>query len=103
MKRFYRTVLIAIVCAVAAPWAQAEAPNAVIAQADAASGAPEKASPQGKPAPMREFATPPVPEFMLHKSSKPMTVEEMQRQAHEASEKARREREARQKSADPAK
>lgn len=45
----------------------------------------------GKPAnPPMEFETPPVPDFMLKKPDKPLSVEEMKRQAEEAAERARR-------------
>ena len=36
-----------------------------------------------------EFAPPPVPSFMLKKPEKPLTLEEMQRQADEAARRAR--------------
>ena len=39
---------------------------------------------------MPVFETPPVPEFMLKKPAKPLTQEEMRKQADEASERARR-------------
>jgi hypothetical protein len=51
---------------------------------------------KGKPPPELYFAPPPVPEFMLKKPEKPLTLEEMKRQADAAAEKekARRAREA---------
>ena len=36
-----------------------------------------------------DFSPPPVPEFMLRKPEKPLTLEEMQRQADEAAQRAR--------------
>lgn len=44
----------------------------------------------GGPAALPDFSPPPVPEFMLRKPAKPLTLEEMQRQADEAAERARR-------------
>ena len=49
-------------------------------------------APKSDAPPMREFEPPPVPEFMLRKSTQPLTIEEMRRQADEASERARRAR-----------
>jgi len=55
---------------------------------------PAPASPvQGAPQP--DFSPPPVPGFMLRKPDKPLTLEEMQRQADEASSRARAERDKR--------
>lgn len=42
-----------------------------------------------------DFSPPPVPEFMLRKPAVPLTLEEMQTQADEASRRARNERERR--------
>lgn len=39
-----------------------------------------------------DFSPPPVPEFMLRKPDKPLTLEEMKAQADEASRKARAEK-----------
>ena len=39
-----------------------------------------------------DFSPPPVPGFMLRKPDKPLTLEEMQQQADEASRRARAER-----------
>ena len=39
---------------------------------------------------MREFEPPPMPEFMLRKPAQPLSQAEMQRQADEAAEKARK-------------
>ncbi|MHB8165184.1 MAG: hypothetical protein ACYDDT_00155 [Sulfuricella sp.] len=46
-----------------------------------------------------DFSPPPVPEFMLHKSAKPLTVEEMKKQADQAAEKAKAEKAAAEKAA----
>jgi len=43
-------------------------------------------------APQPDFSPPPVPEFMLRKPAKPLTLEEMQKQADEAARHARAER-----------
>jgi len=43
-------------------------------------------------APQPDFSPPPVPEFMLRKPAKPLTLEEMQKQADEAARRARAER-----------
>ncbi|MBI3043897.1 MAG: hypothetical protein HYY78_13850 [Betaproteobacteria bacterium] len=56
---------------------------------------PPAGKPKGKDPATVHFEPPPVPEFMLRKSAKPLTLEEMQRQADEAAERARRERAAR--------
>ena len=58
-------------------------------------GKPAAQSPK-PPAKELKFDTPPVPGFMLRKPEKPLTVEEMKRQADEAAEKekARRARAA---------
>ena len=59
-----------------------------------------KPPPAAAPAPKRKppadlyFAPPPVPDFMLKKPGKPLTLDEMKQQADEAAEKARRAREA---------
>jgi hypothetical protein len=58
--------------------------------APAATPAP-KEKPPGAPL----FERPPVPEFMLKKPAKPLTLEEMQKQADEAAARTRRAREAR--------
>ena len=42
-----------------------------------------------------DFSPPPVPEFMLRKPEKPLTLEEMQKQADEAARRARAERDIR--------
>ena len=39
-----------------------------------------------------DFSPPPVPEFMLYKPAKPITLEEMKKQADEASRRARAEK-----------
>ena len=41
-----------------------------------------------------DFSPPPMPGFMLKKSDKPLTLEEMKQQADEASKRARAEKEA---------
>lgn len=51
---------------------------------------------KGKPPGELVFEPPPVPDFMLKKPAKPLTLEEMKRQADEAAERSRRAREARQ-------
>ena len=58
-------------------------------------GKPAAQSPK-PPAKEYKFEPPPVPGFMLRKPEKPLTIEEMKRQADEAAEKekARRAREA---------
>lgn len=64
---------------------------------DADTGQPGKpaAQPPKQPAKEFKFEPPPVPGFMLRKPEKPLTMEEMKRQADEAAEKekARRARE----------
>ncbi len=47
------------------------------------------------------FEPPPVPGFMLHKPDKPMTLEEMKKQADEAAQKARAERESKEQQEKP--
>lgn len=49
----------------------------------------------GQGASQPDFSPPPVPEFMLRKPAKPLTLEEMQKQADEAAQRARAEREKR--------
>ena len=49
----------------------------------------------GPGAPQPDFSPPPVPEFMLRKPAKPLTLEEMQQQADEAARRARAERDKR--------
>lgn len=44
------------------------------------------------PVPQPDFSPPPVPEFMLRKPARPLTLEEMQKQADEAAQRARAER-----------
>ena len=65
---------------------------------DAETGQPGKPAAQAPKPPAKDlkFDTPPVPGFMLRKPEKPLTVEEMKRQADEAAEKekARRARAA---------
>ena len=51
-------------------------------------------APKGKPPGQMVFEPPPVPDFMLKKPAKPLTLEEMKRQADEAAERSRRAREA---------
>lgn len=51
-------------------------------------------TPKGKPLGDLVFEPPPVPDFMLKKPAKPLTLEEMKRQADEAAEKSRRAQEA---------
>ena len=58
----------------------------------AADPAPQQA---GQNAPQPDFSPPPVPEFMLRKPEKPLTLEEMQKQADEAAKRARAERDYR--------
>jgi hypothetical protein len=56
--------------------------------------AAEPVPPQaGRDAPQPDFSPPPVPEFMLRKPAKPLTLEEMQKQADEAARRARAESE----------
>ena len=71
-------------------------PSAPAVERDAETGQPGKPAAQSPKPPATElrFETPPVPGFMLRKPEKPLTVEEMKRQADEAAEKARRTREA---------
>lgn len=45
--------------------------------------------------PQPDFSPPPVPEFMLRRPEKPITLEEMQKQADEAARRARAERDIR--------
>src|SRR5262245_45604966 len=61
---------------------------------EAKPASPAASGSQGKPPPNVVFETPPVPEFMIKKPAKPLTIEEMQKQADEASERARRSRAA---------
>ena len=49
----------------------------------------------GQGAAQPDFSPPPVPEFMLRKPAKPLTLEEMQKQADEAARRARAESEKR--------
>ncbi len=58
----------------------------------AAEPAPLRAAPAAE---QPDFSPPPVPEFMLRKPDKPLTLEEMQRQADEAARRARDERDKR--------
>lgn len=51
--------------------------------------------PAGQGAAQPDFSPPPVPEFMLRKPAKPLTLEEMQKQADEAARRARAESDAR--------
>ena len=52
--------------------------------------AADPAPPQAAPvAQQPDFSPPPVPEFMLRKPAKPLTLEEMQKQADEAARRAR--------------
>ncbi len=55
------------------------------------------AEPQSETAKQQEldFSPPPVPEFMLRRPDKPLTLEEMRKQADEAARRARAERERR--------
>jgi hypothetical protein len=46
-------------------------------------------APAGGAAGVPEFAPPPVPGFMLKKPEKPLSLEEMQRQADEAARRSR--------------
>ena len=55
--------------------------------------AADPAPPQAAPlAQQPDFSPPPVPEFMLRKPARPLTLEEMQKQADEAARRARAER-----------
>ena len=56
------------------------------ASTQAAASEPKMVLPPGVTEEM--LAPPPVPRFMLERSSKPTTMEEMARQAHEAEQKA---------------
>jgi len=73
-------------------------PSAPAVERDAEAGQPGKPAAQSPKPPAKElkFDTPPVPGFMLRKPEKPLTIEEMKRQADEAAEKekARRARAA---------
>ena len=72
----------------------APSPSASV-ERESGAGQPAKPAPQAtKPVTELRFEPPPVPDFMLKKPEKPLTVEEMQRQADEASERARRARAA---------
>jgi hypothetical protein len=57
--------------------------------------AAEPAPQPGQGAPQPDFSPPPVPEFMLRKPAKPLTLEEMKKQADEAAQRARAESEKR--------
>ena len=74
-----------------ADWfAVAQAPAAGSSQPGTAVPATQ---PQSQPPAGRDyFEPPPMPEFMLRKPERPLSVEEMQRQADEAAQKARRSR-----------
>jgi hypothetical protein len=61
-------------------------PSLVLAQTTQGSGKPAPAA----SAPPQTFEPPPVPQFMLRKPERPLTQEEMQRQADEAAARARR-------------
>ncbi len=56
-----------------------------------AQNAPPAPTAAGKAASMPDFSPPPVPGFMLRPQSRPMTLEEMQKEADEAAQKARNE------------
>ena len=51
--------------------------------------APAPVAPPAAAVPEVYFAPPPVPSFMLQKPARPLTIEEMQQQADEASQRAR--------------
>lgn len=53
------------------------------------------AEPEPQQAQELDFSPPPVPEFMLRRPDKPLTLEEMRKQADEAARRARAERERR--------
>ena len=65
------------------------------AERDAGVGQAGKPAAQATKVPATElkFETPPVPDFMLKKPEKALTIEEMKRQADEAAERSRRARE----------
>lgn len=71
------TVLLCLVCAQVALAAEPVPPQA------------------GQSASQPDFSPPPVPGFMLRKPAKPLTLEEMQKQADEAGRRARAERDKR--------
>ena len=56
--------------------------------------AADPSPPPGQGASQLDFSPPPVPEFMLRKPAKPLTLEEMQKQADEAARRARADRQA---------
>ena len=64
-------------------------------------GQPAAAAPSEAPV-MREFEPPPMPDFMLRKPAQPLSQAEMQRQADEAAEKARKAKAAAGQGAAPA-
>jgi hypothetical protein len=78
---------------------KAAVPSAVFLYLSLACGpalAAEPAPPQAaQSAAQPDFSPPPVPEFMLRRPEKPLTLEEMQKQADEAARRARAERDIR--------
>ena len=66
-------------------------PSAAGVERETDAGQPAKPAAQTPKPPPTElrFEPPPVPEFMLKKPEKPLTLEEMKRQADEAAERAR--------------
>ena len=89
---------MAVVDAVSAAEAVTQDPGVPAAGQPAAAKPAPSAAPASKGQAPGEmlFAPPPVPDFMLKKPAKPLTTEEMQKQADEAAERdrARRAREA---------
>lgn len=87
-------IAFAGVCSAADPVKQDPPAPATERSANAKPPATSATPPPGKPPVDQVFEPPPVPEFMLKKPEKPLTLEEMKRQADEAAERARRARAA---------
>ena len=98
MMKVFVTIVACVLVAVSGYAAEADkpapSPGAGI-ERETGAGQPAKPAPQAtKPVTELRLEPPPVHDFMLKKPEKPLTVEEMQRQADEASERARRARAA---------
>ena len=96
MIKVFVTGAACVLVAVSGYAAEADKPSpspAASVERESGAGQPAKPAPQAtKPVTELRFEPPPMPDFMLKKPEKPLTVEEMQRQADEASERARRAR-----------
>lgn len=96
-------LLAALFLAISPPPGLAETPSGSASQTNPSLPDPSHAADVGKsaaenapvPVPLPpnipDFAPPPVPDFMLKPQQKPLTMEEMARQAEEAAARARKE------------